>query len=369
MASSKKRKQRTYLLSALTFALLTTTWLHTKRAHTAGSQQPTAVAPSGLATPLLPLGDQPVPILTPSPSPGSYATSGPMGPPPAQQSFAFNKHLRYTWSKDGQSWSPSSMLMTDIDTPQLGWVRNHLYVYYACAAKPPFTQPLGRSEVLRKGDDTFELGPTEPVVIAGEQAEGQTDPSVMQLPDKRYRIYYVVPALQNQHLRDPARDDTEIRSAVSRDGERWVKEPGIRLQGKGLVDPEVIVLKDGRFRLFFTLGADFKTRSAISKDGLTFTPEPGIRVEGGVTATMPLPDGTYSMIFQSLPWGAFPHPLLRSSSKNGFDFKAPVMLTLGERTPRDSKLEGPSTALMKNDKSWLLVYMLAKDTNPPAPTH
>ena len=71
-----------------------------------------------------------------------------------------------------------------------------------------------------------------------------------------------------------------ITVAISPDGENWVYR-----RVKGLtpewVDPDVVVLPDGRYRLYASYmplsGSQDKIVSAISEDGISFTPEKGYR--------------------------------------------------------------------------------------------
>lgn len=122
----------------------------------------------------------------------------------------------------------------------------------------------------------------EPGVRLSSQAGGGGDyrvvsPEVVPLADDtgdgRLRMYY-------ECSPGPPSVASTIRSAVSADdGITWALEPGPRLAGGGSYNsPRVIILDDGRWRLYCSArGAGIV--SAISEDGgLTFLLEPGRRI-------------------------------------------------------------------------------------------
>lgn len=76
----------------------------------------------------------------------------------------------------------------------------------------------------------------------------------------------------------------QIAIAISNDGGKsWVfKEVLINGRQGNPTDPDVVLLEDGRFRLYFTSQiptvSEIQTFSAISDDGITFTLEEGTRI-------------------------------------------------------------------------------------------
>ncbi len=102
---------------------------------------------------------------------------------------------------------------------------------------------------------------------------GALMPAVYRLGDGRVRMYYVG---GNGEVGWRA-----ILSAVSRDGLKWRREPGVRLapgpegtpDAAGLVKPSVLGLPDGRFRMFYVGmdGASARILSATAErgDGVT----------------------------------------------------------------------------------------------------
>lgn len=117
-------------------------------------------------------------------------------------------------------------------------------------------------------------------VKEGVRVSDGSVPFVIILPDGRFRLYYC--------------SVSGIVSAISSDGLSFTREPGVRLQGTGrtgdpepiVCDPSVLRLDDGRWRMYYK-GADrpggpgfanHRAFSAISEDGLTFQRE-GLRYD------------------------------------------------------------------------------------------
>lgn len=150
----------------------------------------------------------------------------------------------------------------------------------------------------------------------GIRLEGgwSSNPSVVELSDGTYRMYYHDVILSYYPL------GAVIKSALSADGLTWTRESGIRLgYGNGgetghAGTPEVIVLQDGTYRMYFChmyydagiAGYRGQILSAVSTDGLTWAKESGIRVNFGgmydsIRIAHPdgirLPDETYRMYY------------------------------------------------------------------------
>jgi RHS repeat-associated protein len=105
------------------------------------------------------------------------------------------------------------------------------------------------------------------------------EPNVVKLRDGRYRMYYTA-----QNTFDSRWD---IFSAISDDGMSWSKEAGVRIPrtfgGTHVGSPEVTTLPDGSWRMYFSGSTDFATQagsmlSAVSTDGLIWTKEAGVRI-------------------------------------------------------------------------------------------
>lgn len=102
-------------------------------------------------------------------------------------------------------------------------------------------------------------------------------PDLIVLPDGRWRMYFV------------GYDGNRMESAVSTDlGMTWTKEGLIEIAGmessRTQVDPDVILLANGKFRLYFTAPVSGRSLSnkriysATSSDGRTFLLDAGERI-------------------------------------------------------------------------------------------
>lgn len=144
-------------------------------------------------------------------------------------------------------------------------------------------------------------------------------PELIQISSSTMRLYYVAGG-----------EFTE--SAVSSDnGITWTREGRISINGlpsaNWVVDPDVVLTDDGRYRLFFATAADGvsgllnkRIRSATSVDGRTFTLETGDRLAGVADDfadpdVVRLSDGRYRMYVGSTPIGGPTD--LKSAINNG----------------------------------------------------
>lgn len=240
-----------------------------------------------------------------------------------------------TWTFDGQVLLEHASVPAAIVTPE-GWIR----VYYVDASNVPETTNCAES---RDGGHSFTvLG----CAIAGRGGIKALDPSIVLLPDRRYRLYYYASATT-----DPgAPGQHSIHSAISTDGVRFTDE-GAAFSYPGLVDPDVywtgrewvmavfsgdmpgtvlatsadglrftyagphplqgwgttapVRLSDSRFRLYaFSQHGQQVIGSFLSDDGLSWTQEPGERLHAaaGEEITDPfvvqLRDGTWKMLYK-----------------------------------------------------------------------
>jgi hypothetical protein len=116
---------------------------------------------------------------------------------------------------------------------------------------------------------------------------GWVDPEVVLLPDGRYRLYA-------SYMPSNGPQD-KILSAISNYGISFVQEEGVRYQGtNGMVmDPTVIKMGD-IWRMFLTDGSSFI--STISSDGLSFTREQVLPFNGGIPCAIAVENG-YRLYF------------------------------------------------------------------------
>jgi uncharacterized protein (TIGR03437 family) len=187
---------------------------------------------------------------------------------------------------------------------------------------------------------------------AGDPESIVCDPSMVRLPDGRYRLYYK----GSDGPGGPGQAVHRVYSAVSADGLNFTRE-GLRLESKDTVDngwasvPEVVRTFDGRYRMYYVSnGPPERTGlvSAVSDDGLNFTREPGVRMPGpadAATARLPwvdpavvrLPSGQYWLfgLVNVLPPASGVSGIYSAHSADGLNFVAdpgPLVTSPGTQT-------------------------------------
>ncbi|OJF11949.1 hypothetical protein BG844_23385 [Couchioplanes caeruleus subsp. caeruleus] len=126
---------------------------------------------------------------------------------------------------------------------------------------------------------------------AGVAIDGAVDADVVVLPDGRMRLYY--------GLGVGGSDSWRITSSISTDGKTWTPEE-TNLVGRDWGPADVLRLPDGRFRMYYTPSNDptlapdqqRSVRSAISDDGINWTVEPGHRLNPAAFTQLAPTDGT-----------------------------------------------------------------------------
>lgn len=214
-----------------------------------------------------------------TPGPGQPGgTPGAAGPPAGGP---FNDQTYFTTSTDGLTWAEGRLLAEHASVPEV--VRTSQGVFWAywvdfSTATGPNTEKIG---VARSTDGAaWEMLGT--VNFTGIGSMTPVDPDAMELPDGRLRMYfYDIAGTPGQNT---------IYSAVSTDGLNYALESGARLTLADIYDPNVVLLPDGRYRMYLNRQDII---SATSNDGLTFTQDDGVRVEkGAVPGAIVLPDGS-----------------------------------------------------------------------------
>jgi len=256
------------------------------------------------------------------------------------------------WTLDNRVLIEHASVPASIVTPE-GKIR----IYYVDASRAPTESETTNCAESSDGGKTLEV---LNCTIAGRAAEKALDPSIVRLPDGRYRLYYYAatgnPDTQEIH---------SIYSAISNDGIAFTQERKV-FERAGLVDPDVfwtgqewlmyvfslndggtiiarsrdglnfeyvgplnlknwgtvapVKLDDGRFRLYAFKQPDGQiVGSFTSSDAMQWTQEEGVRLNApaGQSITDPfvvrLPDGTWKMIFKTSalanqPGGPQPQP-------------------------------------------------------------
>ncbi len=123
---------------------------------------------------------------------------------------------------------------------------------------------------------------------------GIVDPDAMLLPDGRIRLFYLAAMPANPTA------PRAVYSAVSEDGIHFTQEEGVRVAVEHITDPSVVVLPDGTWLMALSRGGT--TLLARSTDGVTFSLTEVVVNEGGVPELTLLPDGSLRL-FVSAPDG------------------------------------------------------------------
>ena len=207
---------------------------------------------------------------------------GPGAPPPDIPEGAdgpWNHRILMAVSSDGLTWSKTYKVLADqASVPDVlvdkeGYVR----VYYVDYGNE------GLSVAISRDLSTWAF-----LKVKGLPPEW-VDPSVVILPDGRFRLYASYMPLQGPQDR--------IVSAISKDGIHFEVEEGVRYQEEGstLTDPEVIYV-DGRWIMYVCKLTEPKPRLVrlVSSDGLSFTKEAEFELEGTVPCLTPY-DGGYRL--------------------------------------------------------------------------
>lgn len=257
------------------------------------------------------------------------------------------KVLMVARSDDGLRWTPQPGVLAEAaSSPDLVVVEGVPTVFYVEHGERLARVPLAG-------------GRPEPVAV--EAAGLVVDPDVVALPEGGYRLYFIA---QPREL-DPGHGlRNTVSSARSPDGRTWTVEPGARLEGE-LVDPEVVALPDGAWRLYATRAPN-EVISATSADGLRFTPEPGPRLGGGgVTCTVPDEAG----------WRVYFHDAggVSVARGDGLRYGPPERLLTPAQVPAASgygRWRGvESPAVLHHDGAWWMVFSAYDERawGPPPP--
>jgi len=199
------------------------------------------------------------------------------------------------------------------------------------------------------------------------------DPTILVLPDGRKRMFFV----RVVHRVDPAFSDepNQFRSAMEDGKGGWIEEEGVRFSALSGADPDVILLPDQRWRMFYTGGLilDDETgnwapgiMSAISTDGIHFEKEPGVRVHRcSASASMVLGSGHVRLfchtrdVFWGMTPGADPSSYIVSHrAENGLDFEQEDGVRVASRQGILARWIGASapSLMQKDDGSFSLMF-------------
>lgn len=270
--------------------------------------------------------------------------------PPGGQG-PYNDQIVPAVSKNGRDWwvSGKGAIAQHASVPDVvedG--KGRLLVYFVDFGSKPGPGQEGLS--VMTSDDGEAWSKAQPVKLAKKPNKGApVDPSVVRLDDGRFRLYFFGSEMTGG---DPAKAEGPHRvySAVSKDGVDFECEDGVRFEMEQITDPEVIQA-DGAWWMFLSKGRE--SLVAKSADGLKFE-KVDVTFKGGVPGALAVEGGvrvfTCEMGIISYFWD------LKSAPK--------------EEGSAIKPLGGPSVvadpaALRRADGSYFMIFKVGQGGPPP----
>lgn len=186
--------------------------------------------------------------------------------PPQPSEIKLTDHNTYISFSDKLTFDVGEMIAEAASVPEVLVIDDDIYVYFVNAYAAHQGDGVNIYYIVST-DDGVSWTEREPIKIDGLVAGMEpVDPSLLDLGDGRYRLYFYDfgKSGPNQQI------TKNIYSAISEDGINFVLEEGVRLSMKeNMTDPEVVYYKDTWFMYY--AGGDVDGISvASSSDGLTF---------------------------------------------------------------------------------------------------
>jgi hypothetical protein len=276
--------------------------------------------------------------------------NGMNNPAPANGQNAHTPNQDSTWvtnSNDGVVWADPVQLATAASVPEIVTLPDGslLAMWVSFADNPTrFGEKLAAAR-RAKGSDTWQQMGT--VLINDSENITLVDPDLVVLPDGRLRLYaYDIRTDKATHT---------IMSAISTDnGNSFTMEPGVRFASEQMWDPNVVIMADGQYRMYYNGGDAIK--SAVSPDGVTFVADPEVRwSKGGIPGAI-IQDQTVWL------YGC-DKGLARRASSDGLSFGKTTQLVI--KAPPELFMCDPSVSI--NDQGWWMVFKGGKMTPPKTP--
>ena len=218
--------------------------------------------------------------------PGSGAGSPPEGAPPGEDG-PWNHRVMSATSSNGLDWVKDNIIIADQASVPDAVVdlEGNFRLYYV----DWYNGHIISTALSQDGQNWI----YKKVTIEGEGEGTQdehsptpVDPDIVLLPDGRFRLYYM--------------NGGKIYSAVSDHGINFKKEEGVRYKGatdEMWMDPDVVKMGEvWRMFIWRMTAGSVEAISTVSDDGLTFTKEIGTLPPGIISSTIPL-EGGYRMYY------------------------------------------------------------------------
>lgn len=200
----------------------------------------------------------------------------------------YHDKVSYATSADLMNWTDSGKILIEhASVPDVMLKNGTLHMYFVDVSTDGKPEQLG---LMKSTDNGKNWSGKQIVTIKGVGVANKipVDPDPVLLPDGRIRIYYFdISARSNM----ASKAKNRIYSAVSSDGLNFTQEDGVRFEDDNIFDPDVLKVGD-TWRLYVGNPEGQKVISAISKDGLTFAKE-GIAYEGSSVPNAIFEGGKY----------------------------------------------------------------------------
>ena len=252
-------------------------------------------------------------------------------------------------SSDGLNFSNPTKILSSASVPDaVRLASGRIFIYAVDGAN----RSLSGLMVATSTDNgsTWKTGSLNIISSRGKMNIG-VDPQVVLLDDGKLRLYYMVGLGTNDN--DPNQKH-DIYSAISSDGLNFTEEDGVRFSYAQMTDPDVVKIGSTWF-MYISQGP--KNIAATSTDGLTFTFKQIVRERGSVSKTVAVDSKTFRQFYCGTGG------IASDTTTDGLTFKVDSSLRLA--APEGKMLCDPSP--VKTDSGWLLIYKVANQIAPNKP--
>jgi hypothetical protein len=260
----------------------------------------------------------------------------------------YHDKISYATSTDLLKWTDSGkILMEHASVPDVLLKDGMLYMYFVDVTTDGKSEQIG---LMKSSDSGKTWSQREFVVIKGKNVAKiiPVDPDPVLLADGRIRLYYYD---ISGHPTVESKTKNKIYSAVSSDGINFTQEDGVRFEEVSIFDPDVIKVGD-TWRLYVGSPAGQTVISAISTDGLNFTKE-GVAYEGSAVPNAIYESGKYYLYTAGIQIATSTDGKMYTKNTNSFKSKSGTTADPG--------------VVKLSDKNYLMVYKTSSQQALGAP--
>jgi hypothetical protein len=191
---------------------------------------------------------------------------------------------------------------------------------------------------------TWQFGSLK-IETARTQRSVGADPEIVLLSDGTFRLYYIV---FNMMTPSQTPQDNKVMSATSTDGINFTEEEGVRFEYGNITDPDVVLI-NGTWYMYLSQGA--RLIAATSNDGFDFKYSKTIREDGSVSNTVHLDNETWRQFYCS-------SGIKSAISTDGINWEQDNGYRL--EPEKDEFICDPVP--IKIDGNWIMIYKVAPAT-------